>query len=91
MSQSQSPRLLDQVRQSIRLKHFSFKTEKSYVHYIRDFILFHNKRHPKEMGVDEIKAYLSSCNRSPLFSPFPITYYPSPITKNRSPLRTQTG
>ena len=59
MSQPQPPRLLDQVRQSIRLKHFSLKTEKSYTHYIRDFILFHNKRHPKEMGVDEIRAYLS--------------------------------
>ncbi|PSB05853.1 integron integrase [filamentous cyanobacterium CCP1] len=59
MSQPQPPRLLDQVRQSIRLKHFSLKTEKSYVYYIRDFILFHSKRHPKEMGVDEIRAYLS--------------------------------
>jgi integron integrase len=56
---SQPPRLLDQVRESIRLKHFSLKTEKSYVHYIRDFILFHDKRHPKDMGADEIRAYLS--------------------------------
>lgn len=59
MSHTQPPRLLDQVRESIRLKHFSLKTEKSYVHYIRDFILFHNKRHPKDMGTDEIRAYLS--------------------------------
>ncbi|MEM9217011.1 MAG: phage integrase N-terminal SAM-like domain-containing protein [Cyanobacteria bacterium P01_F01_bin.150] len=59
MSQSQKPRLLDQVRQSIRLRHFSLKTEKSYIYYIRDFILFHQKRHPSEMGVDEIRAYLS--------------------------------
>ncbi|MBI4779720.1 MAG: phage integrase N-terminal SAM-like domain-containing protein [Oscillatoriophycideae cyanobacterium NC_groundwater_1537_Pr4_S-0.65um_50_18] len=59
MLQPQSPRLLDQVRQSIRLKHFSLKTEKSYVYYIREFILFHNKRHPNEMGVAEIRAYLS--------------------------------
>jgi integron integrase len=59
MSPSQPPRLLDQVREAIRLKHFSLKTEKSYVHYIRDFILFHNKQHPKEMGTDEIRAYLS--------------------------------
>jgi integron integrase len=56
---SQPPRLLDQVRESIRLKHYSLKTEKSYVHYIRDFILFHDKRHPKDMGADEIRAYLS--------------------------------
>lgn len=59
MSDPQSPRLLDQVRQSIRLKHFSLKTEKSYVQYIRDFILFHNKRHPKDMGANEIRNYLS--------------------------------
>ena len=43
----------------MRLKHFSLKTEKSYIHYIRDFILFHNKRHPKEMGAEEIRMYLS--------------------------------
>ncbi|PSN19378.1 integron integrase, partial [filamentous cyanobacterium CCP5] len=59
MSSLQPPRLLDQVKEAIRLRHYSLKTEKSYVHYIRDFILFHNKRHPKEMGADEIRAYLS--------------------------------
>lgn len=59
MSLSQPPRLLDQVRETIRLKHFSLKTEKSYIHYVRDFILFHNKRHPQEMGAEEIRAYLS--------------------------------
>lgn len=59
MSQPQPPRLLDQVRQSIRLRHFSLKTEKSYLHYIRDFILFHHKRHPREMGADDIRAYRS--------------------------------
>jgi integron integrase len=58
-SNSQPPRLLDQVKQVMRLKHYSLKTEKSYVYYIRQYILFHNKRHPKEMGVDEIRAYLS--------------------------------
>jgi integrase len=56
---TQSPRLLDQVRQTIRLKHFSLQTEKYYVYYITQFILFHNKRHPRDMGVDEIRAYLS--------------------------------
>jgi len=59
MSPSQPPRLLDQVRESIRLKHFSLKTEKAYIHYVRDFILYHNKRHPKDMGAAEIRAYLS--------------------------------
>ncbi len=59
MPPSNSPRLLDRVREAIRLRHFSLSTEKSYVYYIRDFILFHDKRHPQEMGADEIRAYLS--------------------------------
>jgi integron integrase len=53
------PRLLDQVRQSARLKHFSPKTEKAYLYYIREFIVFHDKRHPLEMGASEIREYLS--------------------------------
>jgi Phage integrase, N-terminal SAM-like domain len=44
----------------MRLKHFSLKTEKSDLYYIRDFILFHNKRYPREIGVAEIRQYLSS-------------------------------
>jgi hypothetical protein len=56
---SQPPRLLDQVRHIIRMKHMRRRTEEAYVSYIRQFILFHNKRHPKEMGVPEIRAYLS--------------------------------
>jgi hypothetical protein len=56
---SQPPRLMDQVRQAARLKHFSPKTEKSYLYYIHEFILFHNKRHPLEIGVPEIRAYLA--------------------------------
>lgn len=56
----QPPRLLDQVKQVMRLKHYSLRTEESYIlYYVRQYILFHNKRHPKEMGVDEIRAYLS--------------------------------
>jgi len=58
-SNSQPPRLLDQVKQVMRLKHYSLRTEQSYVYYIRPYILFHNKRHPQEMGVDEIRAYRS--------------------------------
>jgi integron integrase len=55
---SDSP-LLTQVRQVLRLRHMSRSTEKSYLYYILDYIYFHNKRHPQEMGVDEIRAYLS--------------------------------
>jgi len=43
----------------MRLKHLSFKTERAYVGYIREYILFHNKKHPKDMGVDEIRDYLT--------------------------------
>lgn len=52
-------KLLDKVRQRIRLKGYSIRTEKSYVEWIRRYILFHNKRHPKTMGKAEIEAFLS--------------------------------
>lgn len=52
-------RLLDQVRQHIRVLHYSLKTEKAYVHWIRRFILFHGKAHPKDMGGSQIAAFLS--------------------------------
>ena len=52
-------KLLDQVRDTIRLKHYSYKTEQTYVGWIRRYILFHNKRHPKEMGAAEIEAFLT--------------------------------
>ena len=55
---SESP-FLDQVRQTMRFKHMSRSTEKSYLYYILDYIYFHNNRHPQEMGVDEIRAYLT--------------------------------
>jgi integron integrase len=53
------PRLLDRVRIAIRSRHYSLRTEESYVGWIRRFILFHGKRHPQEMGEKEINAYLS--------------------------------
>lgn len=52
-------KLLDQVRDLIKTRSFSYKTEKSCVYYIRDFILFHKKQHPKNIGVDEIREYLT--------------------------------
>lgn len=50
---------LNQVRQTIRLKQMSFSTEDSYLFYVKQFILFHNKRHPLEMGLPEIEAFLT--------------------------------
>ena len=55
----ESKKLLDQVRETIRLKHYSQKTEKTYVSWIRRFILFHGKKHPQQMGEREIEAFLS--------------------------------
>lgn len=54
------PKLLDQVREVIRLKHFSIRTEETYVHWIKRFIIFHKKRHPLEMGEQQIREFLSN-------------------------------
>jgi len=54
-----TPRLLDQVRAAIRVRHYSRRTEDTYVHWIRRFILFHAKRHPQEMGEREVTAFLT--------------------------------
>lgn len=56
----QQPKLLDQLRQAIRTRHYSHRTEKAYVHWIKRFILFHSKRHPLEMGEAEVACFLSS-------------------------------
>ena len=52
-------KLLEQVRDVIRLKHYSYRTEQSYVYWIRRYILFHNKQHPRDMGIPEIEAFLT--------------------------------
>ena len=54
------PRLLDRVREALRARHYSRKTEKAYVAWIRRFILFHGKRHPRDMGAADVTRYLSS-------------------------------
>lgn len=53
------PRFLDRVRQAIRARHYTRRTEKAYVDWIRRYILFHDKRHPLEMGADEVTAFLT--------------------------------
>jgi hypothetical protein len=55
----QGPRLLDQVCETLRKKHYSYRTEKTYIYWIRYFILFHDKRHPTEMGPPEISLFLT--------------------------------
>jgi len=54
-----SPKLLDQVRDLIRLKHYSIRTEQAYLGWVKRFILFHGKRHPKEMGAEEVTQFLT--------------------------------
>ena len=53
------PRLLDRVRQEIRVRHYSRRTEEAYVGWIRKFILFHHKHHPDTMGEPEVSAFLT--------------------------------
>ncbi|HED04400.1 MAG TPA: hypothetical protein ENI60_06500 [Candidatus Fraserbacteria bacterium] len=52
-------RLLSWVRETIRIKHYSIRTEEAYVSWIKRYILFHNKRHPFQMGSPEVEAFLT--------------------------------
>jgi hypothetical protein len=56
---TEKPRLLDLVRGVLRRKHYSIRTEQSYVDWIRRFILFHGKRHPAQMGKQDVTAFLT--------------------------------
>ena len=56
---SSAPRLLDQLRDKIRVKHYSIRTEAAYVDWTRRFILFHGKRHPRELGSVHVEAFLT--------------------------------
>src|ERR1035437_5169844 len=53
------PKLLDQVREKIRYKHYSLSTENTYISWIRQYILLNEKRHPSEMGAAEVEAFLT--------------------------------
>src|ERR1700751_1835926 len=58
-----NPKLLDRVRDGIRRKHYSFRTDQCYSDWIRRFILFHGKRHPKDMAEGEVTEFLTSLAR----------------------------
>lgn len=51
------PKLLDRLREALRARHYSRRTEQSYCHWVKRFIFFHNVRHPADMGEPEIHAY----------------------------------
>ncbi|MCA3143365.1 MAG: phage integrase N-terminal SAM-like domain-containing protein [Rhodocyclaceae bacterium] len=53
------PRLLDQVREKIRLKHYSIRTEHAYVDWVKRFVLYHGRRHPRDLGLGEVEAFLT--------------------------------
>jgi len=57
-------RLLDLVRERIRFKHYSLRTEETYTHWIKRFIYFHAKRHPRELGAAEVTAFLNHLVRT---------------------------
>lgn len=56
---AQKPRLLDQVRDRLRVKHYALRTEEAYIDWIRRYILYHQKKHPSEMGAAEIESFLT--------------------------------
>src|SRR6059036_1508940 len=58
-SQLQPPRLLEQMRAILRARHYSLRTEETYLRWMKRFILFHGKRHPRDMGVQEVQQFLS--------------------------------
>ena len=53
------PKLLEQVREVLRMKHYSLRTEQAYVNWIKRYIFFHDKRHPGDLSEDEIRAFIS--------------------------------
>lgn len=59
MQKEQSPTLLGRVREAIRYKHYSLRTEKAYVDWVRRFVVFHGRRHPREMGAVEVRGFLA--------------------------------
>lgn len=58
-TQPEKPRLLDEVRATVRTKHYSLRTEEAYLYWIKRFIYFTGKRHPRELGAAEVSAFLS--------------------------------
>jgi integrase len=71
----QQPKLLEQVRDAIRAKHYSIRTEEAYVQWIRRFILFHDKRHPQELGAVEVQQFLTD---------LAVTHHVAAATQNQA-------
>ena len=56
---SSKPKLLEQVRRALRVKHYALRTEETYINWIKRFILYHDKRHPQDMDTPEIEQFLT--------------------------------
>ncbi|MCG9097417.1 phage integrase N-terminal SAM-like domain-containing protein [Laribacter hongkongensis] len=54
-----APRLLDVLRETLRVRHYNLRTEQQYVNWVRRFFRFHHHRHPREMGVAEVSSFLT--------------------------------
>jgi hypothetical protein len=65
MTLSQPKKLLDPVRDKIRFKHYSLSTEKTYIAWIKQFILHHGKRHSSELGAADVEVFLTHLNATP--------------------------
>lgn len=63
------PRLLDEVRRRLRLKHYSLRTEQAYLYWVRRYIRSNNLRHPREMGGAEVERFLSDLARRDKMAP----------------------
>jgi site-specific recombinase XerD len=59
MDDAKPKKLLDQVRDTLRTKHYAYRTEEAYVDWIRRYILFHDKRHPQDMAEADVQAFLT--------------------------------
>ncbi len=59
-SAPKQPKLLDRMREAIRVRHYSLSTERVYIHWVKRYIYFHGKRHPAEMGATEVEQFLSA-------------------------------
>lgn len=64
----QKPRLLDEVRQTCRVRHYSIRTEKASFHWIKRYIYFHNKRHLMNVGAVGINALLNAVNTTMIYA-----------------------
>src|SRR3954468_17440986 len=60
MAEPASPTPLGAVRQAVRVRHYSLRTERAYVQWIKRFVVFHGRRHPRELGPDAVSTFLSS-------------------------------